>query len=551
MSYLDVPRLHFFGAFTADPSTINNDPANYDPSNWSNLDLAWNPHGSHAWSIQGEIQSFIDQDGQCHDASSNDKLVGATIHNITPLTVPAKLVDLDTDAQTRTRLYGLNLEIALPGSSDSFLLQGSFLETAALLNLWFARVPSTQGDPAASAAWQSVLQDLKWGDLSASPLLQQLQQVSPASLSIRLSVYAFDASRSSPTFKQGKIVGAIGPRAADEPRHLVAGRFLSPPANSKLWDAPAKVDESHKRLTLDLGNSIPEQSAAGPPLDFGDMRAAILTSSGPVVLGKIDYSQAQYQLTAGVVQIDDLTAEQIKQLSDNPLGILVSKGGGTHVGEDTLIALQENADGIHIQADGATLILNPGDKAAVDLYVTEYGRPKAGYQVPLQLVNVGINSDPATGNDPASGISFPAETAPTDANGRTQIPLLANDPIPIPDRRRFIGGQLYYIGGAWMSHADQFLGGPLIVKVFNARQEIPNPTWKDVQPILVQYYTLYPYMAGKVDLSSYGAVKTSKEAIKFDLSLSVSDPRYMPVSRDLSRDEQALILRWIESGAPA
>lgn len=29
MSYLDVPRLHFAGSFTANPSTINNTSTNY------------------------------------------------------------------------------------------------------------------------------------------------------------------------------------------------------------------------------------------------------------------------------------------------------------------------------------------------------------------------------------------------------------------------------------------------------------------------------------------------------------------------------------------
>jgi hypothetical protein len=32
MSYLDLPRLYFSGSFFADPSTINIDPGNYDPS---------------------------------------------------------------------------------------------------------------------------------------------------------------------------------------------------------------------------------------------------------------------------------------------------------------------------------------------------------------------------------------------------------------------------------------------------------------------------------------------------------------------------------------
>lgn len=545
MSYLDVPRLHFFGTFTADPPTINNDPANYDPSNWQKLDLSWNPYGSHAWTVQATVQSFVDQDGQLHSTAGSDPLIGATVQNVTPLKVPAKLVDLDTDAQTRTRLYGLNLEIAAAGQGGASLLQGSFLDTATLVNLWFARVPSVHFDAAAGAAWQSVLQDLQWGDLSGSPLLQQLNEASPDGLSIRLSVYAFDGSSASPTFQRGQIVGTIGPQAADEPRHMVAGRFLSPPANSKMWDAPAKVDEAGCRLTIDLGNSIPEQTVGGAPLDFGQMQAAVLTSSGPVTLGQIDYSLAQYQLTAGVAQIDNLTEAQLDQLADNPLAILVSTGGGTYVKDTLLVALEEGADGLHIQPDGATLYMNPGDKAAVDLYVTEFGMPKEGYQVPLELVDVGMN------NEPASGLSFPAETAPTDANGLTKIPLVAHDPVPKPARRQFIGGQLYYVGGDWMSHADHFLGGPLIVKVFNSLAAVANPTWKDVQPILHPYYILYAYMASIVDLSSYESVKANKDAIKFVLTLPVSDPRYMPVSRELSPDERALILHWIELGAPA
>jgi hypothetical protein len=30
MSYLDLPRIHFFGVFIAEPSTINNNPRNYN-----------------------------------------------------------------------------------------------------------------------------------------------------------------------------------------------------------------------------------------------------------------------------------------------------------------------------------------------------------------------------------------------------------------------------------------------------------------------------------------------------------------------------------------
>ena len=44
MSYLDAPRIHFFGTFFANPSTINNTLSNFDLK--PPLDLQWNPDGS-------------------------------------------------------------------------------------------------------------------------------------------------------------------------------------------------------------------------------------------------------------------------------------------------------------------------------------------------------------------------------------------------------------------------------------------------------------------------------------------------------------------------
>ena len=34
------------------------------------------------------------------------------------------------------------------------------------------------------------------------------------------------------------------------------------------------------------------------------------------------------------------------------------------------------------------------------------------------------------------------------------------------------------------------------------------------------------------------------------LNIPVSDPRYMPVTRDMSRDKRQVILEWLNLGAP-
>ena len=61
---------------------------------------------------------------------------------------------------------------------------------------------------------------------------------------------------------------------------------------------------------------------------------------------------------------------------------------------------------------------------------------------------------------------------------------------------------------------------------------------------------MYPGMKAILDLAVQGTVQGAKDRIKATLSYPMTDPRCMPVSRDLSRDKRDLILRWIAAGAP-
>jgi hypothetical protein len=59
MSYLDIPRLHFSGVFRANPSIINNTPANYNPRITHPVE-AWNPNGTHQWQfLNCTVQSAV------------------------------------------------------------------------------------------------------------------------------------------------------------------------------------------------------------------------------------------------------------------------------------------------------------------------------------------------------------------------------------------------------------------------------------------------------------------------------------------------------------
>jgi hypothetical protein len=50
-----------------------------------------------------------------------------------------------------------------------------------------------------------------------------------------------------------------------------------------------------------------------------------------------------------------------------------------------------------------------------------------------------------------------------------------------------------------------------------------------------------------VDLSDFASVKAMRDLIKQVLSVPMTDPRYMPVNRDLSKAKQIMIPRWLDN----
>jgi hypothetical protein len=566
MSYLSFPRLQFSGGFTANPSTINNTPTNYDEPESTNPNAAvipsWNPYGSASFAIAGKVEGCLDPSGGA--VGGSDAALTATFKNVTSLfNVPAKLVDLDTDEQTHTRFFGLFFQFN--DASGNLLFQGYFEPQGCLKNLWFGRVPSASGDNVAGGAMQSVFPvdlpplsgknvNLQWGDISASPFLQQLQAASPDGLSINFTGYGYQGDNNDPKFQAGLVVGAIGPYLKGEPRYKIAGRMLSPVPGSSMWNSAASISSvtagtgTQSILNIDLSNAIPEQSTGGAPIDQGAMWAAILPAGQPpVLLGQYDY-QNQFLATGGILALN-LTADQVTLAAANPLAILTVQGPGQSVTTPQgpmFITLQENSDGIAITTDQSTVYMNPDEPAYVDLYASKFGAPLPAYPVPLSLVP----PSPPANNDPAGALVFPA-TVTTDANGTACIKLSASNPAPKPERRKNIDGQLYFVGGPWSAqyNANSQAPSAFTVKIFNSMEIPAAPTWvEDVGPILYQYYILYAYMINFFDLSNYESVKGASGGIKSLINLPLDDPRKMPVTRELSRDAITVITNWIDQG---
>ena len=320
MSYLDVPRLHFAGIFIAKPSTVNNTASNFEPA-VTNPFPAWNPNGNHFWQfLNCTVKSAFDADG----AVGQDSIINASVAS-TDNPSPAKLVDLDTEQQMVSQIFGLQIKVAI---SDTEYFVGDFKVTS--FNDIFVRVSNGRPDSMFSAYFQSVLENISWSNQIESQFLVQLKKVSPKSLSIKFVVDGYDDNSSSPTFNQGRMVGTIGPAFAGEPPNFVIGRALRPAGqNSPLNYGYARVDMKRQKVYVDLGNSIPSTAPQGPPPNLGTLQVAIIPPSGsPSVIGEYDYSLATYMTTAGVQEFS-ITPEQIKQLSSTPLGIMQTPSPST------------------------------------------------------------------------------------------------------------------------------------------------------------------------------------------------------------------------------
>ena len=564
MSYLDVPRLHFAGSFIAKPSTVNNTPTNYDPAtpNTTGLVLAWNPNGNHDWEFFNcTVRTAVTGDGRVWNAAKSEAIIGAGVQTRCRPPFNAKLVDLDTEQQMVSQIWGLRINVAV--SATEYVV-GNF-RPISFDDIW-ARVPDGQQDWMFSAYYQSVLEDLTWGDNTTSPFLRELQQASPKQLSIKFVVDAYQDLYYMKNFNRGRIVGTIGPASDDEPPNFLKGRQLRPfGKNSPLNYGYARVDKARRKLVVDLGNSIPtqsdhstkppSQSATAPPLDVGTLAVAVIPAKGkPDILGDYDYSLDAYLSAAGVQEYS-LSAEQLSALADTPIGVVQTKPPkGVKKPAGTL--LQESTSGAYINCTQPVLRMNPGESCTVELFALQFGEPAAGQTIALAFNNSALEGQqppaPAPAywkvGVPATALTFPKSVV-TDSRGRASFDLAASDP---GNPRKVIDGQVYGVGYNWSEdNLKNFPPDPnnfVSVLVFDSFKK--EPTWENLQPIMLQYAVLYPFMDSLFILSDPEVYRQNMKAFKQVLGIPITDPGHMPVTRDMSRDKRRALLAWLNNGAP-
>lgn len=547
MTYLAALRVHFAGSFQANPSTVNNEASHFDdarfqprfqePFSGGNDPSNWNPRGDGSWRLIGcRVTSAWHGDGS--PAAAGDPLLAARVADADDR-VAAKIADLDPQQQMASMIFGLEVRIA--DAAGATLVGGRF-EPAAFCDI-FPRAPGG-GLAVFSAAYQSVLHDLRWGDVSASPLLSELRAAAgDGLLSIRFVLDGMDADPTSSTFTLGRVVGTIGAASAAEPRHFVAGRALAPRTvrPRRPGFAAAVVDAEHGKVHCDLGNALPTARPGGGLVSIGALELVCLPpGKPPLAIGPIDARPGMdwYRATAGVVSLPAdraLTTQELATIAQAPLAI---------VADGRTVALAEAPDGVHVRADQFVYRLDAGETAPVTVYATRFGAPLAGLQVVAQPEAAQLGPTPPPVAEPAGAIALPAPVA-TDPRGIAELPIATSDP---GTPRGYLDGQVYGVrplpaGASGPPFNPTEYVSLLVWSAFAGGE--PLTWWDDVEPILRQYANLYPVMGTFVDLGDYDAVCANRELLLLAFGLDPSDPNSMPVTRDLSGAKRAALLRWL------
>jgi hypothetical protein len=246
----------------------------------------------------------------------------------------------------------------------------------------------------------------------------------------------------------------------------------------------------------------------------------------------------------------------------------------------------ENASGFFFAADARAFRLTSEPDSAqrqcqARVYVTQWGEPVANSKaLKVEVVSVVNGNQAATvpwsagykGNTPKAKGALKATISPTDANGWATVTMaMVKDP---GSRTEQLDSQLYFIVPypANGKAPDLMKTAPpqeqMISAVAWSSYKInKKPSWKEIQRMMAPYAKLYPAMKVNIDLADQHAFqifgtnppwsvaypgaqayvlpdgkKLDRGAIGYYLTLDVNDPRYMPITRDLSPNKVITIL---------
>ncbi|MEP4076596.1 hypothetical protein [Haloferula sp.] len=542
----------------------------------------WNYYGTHDTGFVSSRTSITGGVLDDNRFTSDDPLVNQSIR------LDGKLVDLDSAAIWNSQIFFNRFSI---GDSSSIRLRAK--NGQRLHSRWIGR-RATYKLPIAGAfgvVWQTTFskEDVDLDGADQSPLIaalqNALQQAGVAGIMLRFATYrtlyfqgdgaqdvdhapdSIDARISDlhQRYRNGEnisnpaysyTVGSVGLWHEGEISTVPQGRYLTAgvPAtvsNGKgfaLGPCVAEADEARRRLTIDFCQVVPEVNFARNKADFGTLKVVVDDGAGEVVVGRLettDYNQAAYERRAGIVELDlsqHPDSNIFRRIADGELRILASS-----TGQDVTVLREQ---GLTVQASVRDVYLDQGERKSIALTVLDRGQPApVGTRILVGRCDRDGNLIPSMGIPPdILDVQTPGKVAfevVADAPGFLNfqfLPFRANDPVPTQSPRIDIRNG-FFLSVRFLPFDDEL------------EQQTPDNrlSFKFIYDNVLRVYHLSnPVMARPgidLPLNDSGRITEPSVARRIRHGIAATEfesPRYMPVTRDLSRGKRRLLQRFCE-----
>jgi hypothetical protein len=580
MSYLNGPRINFWGGGSTNVDTANNtgngivdlvntvvlwdQPDDFvidalrSPTQTGTLqpyytNAGWNYYGDHqvAW-----LGNKVSSAGAPGAVTVKDKLVNLPVYllgSVDPVSGEGPyggplMVDLDPTSSQSTQIYVGGLQIGGGGGATPALqVRADTRCHAHFLGLRYDRKQTappyaTPGSAFANGTFQLAFPRAAIQHYDASyPTLKAIVEAPGAiGIVVRFCMFEFFPGMSTAELvanyaanyndanpSLGRVIGTLGPWFADEPATCPPGRLLQ---NMGLGGAQgvAYLDTRAPRLTLDLSSALQGSAIRtdgknvtgpiGPNVDYGNL----VIGSGGKPLATTPSLPKDYYLFGGVYDVP-LSSGAAKALLAGPIEITSTKNG---------LRIEESP--LRVYGDDRNIYLDDvGGKATLNLQVRHLGGP-----VPQDVT---FTLDPgASGTLDAAGF-LDAPASVTVAAGAKSVQVQVKDngaPGGFVALNVNLGGVTAYFINFRKYPADDYSKEIAAGKL----------TWEFVYDrTLRYYYVLFPAMSKRIPLNDEPTIRATAGEILKRLSKPYHDTTLrMPVTRSLSPGKVALLTAFLQ-----
>lgn len=578
MSYLNGPRINFWGGGSTNVDTANNDgngivdlvntavivnqtddqliadlraPATNGQGQPYYTVGGWNYYGDHqvAW-----LNAQVSSAGAPGAVSQTDPLVKLPVYllgSVDPVSGEGPyggpvMVDLDPTSSQSTQIYVGGFQIGT-GATPALQVRADTRCHSQLLGLRYPPGSSKPPHLTPGSVWANGTFQLAFPrkaivhyDASYATLAAVVDAPGAIGIVVRFCMFEFMPGLSTAQLRAsyaanyndsnpslGRIIGTVGPWFAGEPATCPPGRLLQ---NANLGGAQgvAHLDAGAGRLTLDLSSALQGRalrkkatdvtSPIGPNVDYGDLRIG----TGGSVLATTPSLPDTYYLFGGVYDVP-VSAAAVTALGQGPIQVTGTKNG---------LVIQESP--LRVYGDTRNVYIDDaGSPFTVNLLVRYLGGP----------VPVDVTLDLAPGSPgtlpPAPFLSFPATaTVPTGGDSVS---------VPVVD----VGGSPGFValnvnvGGdtVWFVNFRKYP-----VDDFSAQIAAGPLAWDFVyEHTLRYYYVLFPAMSKRIPLNDQPTITATAGEILKRLSPQYHDTTLrMPVTRSLSPGKVKLLTTYLQ-----